>query len=149
MLTGDGKSWENIATSEYCMDDSNFADVSGNLGGRDVHAKPGGVQNKMIRREEWKLIFYGGYKPQIFNLKEDPQELHDRVDDPKVKEIKNMLNNEILTNWNPTKIHHRMIDLKKDQLLQQEWAKNTDPDDKLRWNLDPLNDSSMLNQTDI
>ena len=53
------------------------------------------------------------------------------------------------TNWNPTKIHHRMIDLKKDQLLQQEWAKNTDPDDKLRWNLDPLNDSSMLDQTDI
>ena len=149
MLTGYGKSWENVAISEYCMDDSDFADVSGNLGGRDVHAKPGGVQNKMIRREEWKLIFYGGYKPQLFNLIEDPRELHDRVDDPKVKEIKNMLNNEILTNWNPTKIHHRMIDLKKDQLLQQEWAKNTDPDDKLRWNLDPLNDSSMLDQTDI
>ena len=66
-----------------------------------------------------------------------------------VKEIKNMLNNEILTNWNPTKIHHRMIALKKDQLMQQEWAKNTDPDDRLRWNLDPLNDSSMLDQTDI
>ena len=42
-----------------------------------------------------------------------------------------------------------MIDLKKDQLMQQEWAKNTDPDDKLRRDLDPLNDSSMLDQTDI
>lgn len=41
-----------------------------------------------------------------------------------------------------------MIDLKKDQLMQQEWAKNTDPDDKLRWNLDPLNDSSRLDQAD-
>jgi choline-sulfatase len=148
MLISDNNSWENVAISEYCMDDSNFANVSGNLGGRDVHAKPGGVQNKMIRREEWKLIFYEGYKPQIFNLKEDPQELHDRVDDPKTKEIKATLINEVLTNWNPTKIHQRMIDLKKDQLMQQEWAENTDPDDKLRWNLDPLNDSSRLDQAD-
>ena len=91
MLTGDGKSWENVATSEYCMDDSNFADVSGNLGGRDVHAKPGGVQNKMIRREEWKLIFYGGYKPQLFNLIEDPRELHDRLMIQKSKKLKTCL----------------------------------------------------------
>ena len=52
MLISDINSWENVAISEYCMDDSSFANVSGNLGGRDVHAKPGGVQNKMIRREE-------------------------------------------------------------------------------------------------
>ena len=70
------------------------------------------------------------------------------VDYPKAKEIKASLINEVLTNWNPTEIHQRMIDLKKDQLMQQEWAKNTDPDDKLRWNLDPLNDSSRLDQAD-
>jgi len=149
LLTADDCSWENVAVSEYCMDDSDFADVSGNLGGRDVHAKPGGVQNKMIRRDEWKLVFYEGYKPQLFNLFEDPHELNDRIEDLKNKDIRDSLINEILAEWNPTAIHKRMINLKKDQLIQQEWAKLTDPDDMLRWDLDPLNDSSRLDEPNL
>ena len=119
------------------------------MGGKDVHAKPGGVQNKMIRRDEWKLVFYEGYKPQLFNLLEDPYELVDRIDDNKNKDIKDSLINEIFTDWSPAAIQKRMIDLKKDQLIQQEWAKFTDPNDMLRWNLDPLNDSSKLDQSDL
>ena len=149
LLTADDCSWENVAVSEYCMDDSDFANVSGNLGGRDVHAKPGGVQNKMIRRDEWKLVFYEGYKPQLFNLFEDPHELNDRIEDLKNKDIRDSLINEILADWNPTAIHKRMINLKKDQLIQQEWAKLTDPDDMLRWDLDPLNDSSRLDELNL
>ncbi|MDG2196813.1 MAG: sulfatase-like hydrolase/transferase, partial [SAR324 cluster bacterium] len=149
LLTGDSNSWENIATSEYCMDDSDFANISGNLGGKDVHAKPGGVQNKMIRCDEWKLVFYEGYEPQLFNLIEDPHELFDRSADSENKEIKEFLINEILTGWDPVAIHKRMIDLKKDQLIQQEWAKFTDPNDTLRWDLNPSNDSSRLDQVDL
>ena len=55
----------------------------------------------------------------------------------------------IRDSWSPAAIQKRMIDLKKDQLIQQEWAKFTDPNDMLRWNLDPLNDSSKLDQSDL
>jgi choline-sulfatase len=136
--------WEDLAISEYCMDDSDFSNISGNLGGRDIHAKSGGVQNKMIRRGEWKLVFYAGYKAQFFNLKEDPNELFDRIEDNRCKEIREFLLNEIQIDWNPKSIHKRMIELKKDQILQHEWAKLTDPEDILRWELDPINDSSKL-----
>ena len=34
--------------------------------------------------------------------------------------------------------------LKQEQKLQIEWAKNTDPGDTLRWNLDPEKDSTRL-----
>ena len=31
----------------------------------------------MLRREQWKYIAYPGYKPQLFDLDSDPNELHD------------------------------------------------------------------------
>ena len=36
--------------------------------------------------------------------------------------------------------------LKKEQKIQYEWAHNTDPEDILRWNLDPDKDSTRLEQ---
>ena len=136
--------WEDLAFSEYCMDDSDFFNISGNLGGRDIHAKPGGVQNRMIRKKEWKLNFFNGYDSQLFNLKNDPFELEDLSKKNNYKKIKDELTDLILKNWNPKKIHKKMLLLKKEQLLQQKWAKITDPPDQLRWELDPTKDSSKL-----
>jgi arylsulfatase K len=34
----------------------------------------------MLRRGNWKYVAYPGYKPQLFNLKDDPQEVHDLAD---------------------------------------------------------------------
>ena len=36
----------------------------------------------MVVWDEWKLIWYSGRKPQLFNLDFDPGEYHDRADDP-------------------------------------------------------------------
>ena len=58
-------------------DDSSGAAYSPNLGGPDVHARPGGVQNRMIRSGPWKLNYYHGFRPQLFNLDDDPHETRD------------------------------------------------------------------------
>ncbi|MGH7145034.1 MAG: sulfatase-like hydrolase/transferase [Planctomycetota bacterium] len=43
----------------------------------------GAHATRMIRRGDWKLIYYaGGNRTQLFNLKEDPRELLDRADVP-------------------------------------------------------------------
>ena len=42
------------------------------------------------------------------------------------------------------KISKRMRILKQERKLQIEWAKNTDPGDTLRWDLDPEKDSTRL-----
>ena len=39
-----------------------------------------------------------------------------------------------------------MIVLKGEQKIQQDWARNTDPEDTLRWDLDPLKDSTRLDK---
>jgi arylsulfatase A-like enzyme len=36
----------------------------------------------MLRGERWKYIFYEGFRPQLFDLVNDPQEREDRGDDP-------------------------------------------------------------------
>ena len=68
--------WKDAVFSEYCMNDSSVGSgMSANLGGADVHARPGGVQNRMVRSGDWKLNYYHGFEPQLFNLAEDPHEL--------------------------------------------------------------------------
>ncbi|MAQ49127.1 MAG: hypothetical protein CL720_05380 [Chloroflexi bacterium] len=136
--------WKNIAFSEYCMDDSNFNSFSGNLGGEDIHAKPGGVQNRMIRLDNWKLIYYHGYESELFNLEKDPFEQNDLSKDKKYFSVKEKLENLILKDWNPDHISKKMKILKQEQKIQYEWAHNTDPEDTLRWNLDPDKDSTRL-----
>ena len=136
--------WENIAFSEYCMDDSSVNDFSGNLMGNDVHAKEGGVQNRMVRKDNYKLIYYHGYEAQLFDLDSDPDELNDLSNNNNYLDKKNELLELLLKDWDPEKIHKRMIVLKDEQKIQQGWARNTNPDDTLRWELDPIKDSTRL-----
>ncbi|MAU56340.1 MAG: sulfatase [Dehalococcoidia bacterium] len=136
--------WENIAFSEYCMDDSSVNDFSGNLMGNDVHAKEGGVQNRMVRKDNYKLIYYHGYEAQLFDLDSDPDELNDLSNNNDYLDKKNELLELLLKDWDPEKIHKRMIVLKDEQKIQQGWARNTNPDDTLRWELDPIKDSTRL-----
>ena len=112
--------------------------------GNDVHAKDGGVQNRMIRKDNYKLIYYHGYEPQLFDLSNDPDELNDLSSNNNFLDKKTELLELLLKDWDPEKIHKDMIVLKGEQKIQQDWAKNTDPDDTLRWNLDPAKDSTKL-----
>ena len=126
------------------MDDSSVNDFSGNLMGNDVHAKEGGVQNRMVRKDNYKLIYYHGYEAQLFDLDSDPDELNDLSNNNNYLDKKNELLGLLLKDWDPEKIHKRMIVLKDEQKIQQGWARNTNPDDTLRWELDPIKDSTRL-----
>ena len=143
--------WDNLAFSEYCMDDSSVHDFSGNLSvgkfnNLDVHAKEGGVQNRMVRKDNFKLIYYHGYDVELFDLDNDPDELNDLAGDNNYLDKKNELLDLVLKDWDPEKIHKRMIVLKSEQMIQIDWARNTDPEDTLRWDLDPLKDSTRLDK---
>ena len=130
--------WKDAVFSEYCMNDSSAGSgTSANLGGADVHARPGGVQNRMVRMGDWKLNYYNGFEPQLFNLVEDPQELDDRAGDPSCKAIRDEMTHRVLDGWNPENVRERMQILRREQELMEQWAKNVDPPESLRWDLRP------------
>ena len=117
LLKGEDDSWEDVAFSEYCT----------NLG----------CLHRMVRQDEWKLNYYHGQPTQLFNLEEDPDELIDRSDDPACSEIVNELTAEVLDGWNPQEIQRKLEERSNDKGILTAWAKNTQPEDRYRWQLKP------------
>ena len=91
----------------------------------------------MIRHGDWKLNYYYGQPSQLFNLKDDPNELQDKTDDPKCQDIKNELTKKVLDGWNPEKIKLQMEEKQLDTQILGRWTRNTQPVDQYRWNLLP------------
>ena len=91
----------------------------------------------MVRSGNWKLNYYHGFEPQLFNLAEDPHELNDRAQDPSCKDVRDEMLDRVLNGWDPDHIAERMRILKSEQELMEQWAKNIDPPDSLRWDLRP------------
>ena len=42
----------------------------------------------MLRQGPWKYVYYAGYRPQLFNLNDDPHELNDLGADPALAEVR-------------------------------------------------------------
>jgi len=49
-----------------------------------------------------------------------------------------------LENWDPNEIAEKMRVLRRETEIKKDWGTKIDPDDSLRWDLDPLKDSTRL-----
>ncbi len=123
--------WEDLAFSDYCRD----ADV-GELP-FSVHTGPNGCFQRMIRRDEWKLSYYQGMQPHLFNLAEDPMETHDLARDLAYGRIRKELTEQVLDGGDPDVVASTMATIQGDQLVLEAWAKNVDPPEPIRWDLRP------------
>ena len=126
--------WEDIAFSEYCTDNTSEA-LSSDVPLPEGHED--GWYHRMVRWNEWKLIYYHGMEPQLFNLKEDPEELHDMSQALAHSEIKSMLIERVLDGWNPDAIATKMKSIQEAQKILGAWTRNVNPKEDIRWNLKP------------
>lgn len=117
LLRDEDVDWEDIAFSEFCTDE--------------------GCYQRMVRYNEWKLNYYHGQPSQLFNLQEDPNELHDLSDDQMYRDIMDELTEKVLDGWDPDSIAARMAAKQADTKVLGRWARNTQPADQYRWNLLP------------
>jgi len=113
VLQGAATDWEDVAFSEYCLDEGHY--------------------HRMVRRDEWKLNYYHGMEPQLFNLRQDPDELRDCAADPACAEIRAALEREVLAGWDPEPIARRMRSRRADRQLIDQWVKEVKPADQYRW----------------
>ena len=109
--------WEDIAFSEYCTDE--------------------GCYHRMLRSGDWKLNYYHGHPPQLFNLKEDPAELHDRAGDATYREVLERLTQQVLDGWDPESIAAKMEVKRAAAKILADWGRQTQPAEQYRWNLLP------------
>ena len=112
--------WEDVAFSEYCT---------------DKFGPPEGAFQRMIRRDEWKYIYYHGHPSQLYNLREDPDELVDRSSDPACRSVLQELQGEVLREWDPEWVRQKMEKKEADGPILQAWARHTGPEERYRWPL--------------
>lgn len=109
--------WRDETFSEYCTDI--------------------GWITRMVRSGPWKLNYYHGHRPQLFNLDVDPDERNDLATDPSHADVRTSLLDRLLADWDPDDIASRMAQKRADNALLRTWAQNTQPSDQYRWDLRP------------
>ena len=118
--------WENVAFSEYCADEYVPKSIDN-----------GKTYQRMIRQGDWKLIYYHGMEPQLFNLADDPGELVDRAQDAGCQSLRQELTARLLAEWDPQAIATTMAAKRADNVVLRGWAHNTNPEEHYRWPLRP------------
>ena len=121
----DNTPWEDITFSELAM----YAHRD-----RPYDADPtnDGTVQRMVRYNEWKLNYYHGMRPQLFNLAEDPDEVNDLAEDPAHRSIRDELVERVLDGWDPDEVTRKVALAQQDQRVLAAWARNVDPPDKYR-----------------
>ncbi|MDE2697621.1 MAG: sulfatase-like hydrolase/transferase, partial [Gemmatimonadota bacterium] len=113
LLRGEVDTWEDIAFSEYCIYEGHY--------------------QRMIRQGDWKLIYYHGYDPQLFNLSEDPEELYNRANDEDCQAIRKELTAKVLDGWDPEWVAEKMLEKRRDLEVIREWASATNAPEQCKW----------------
>jgi choline-sulfatase len=117
LMKGETSSWENIAFSEFCLDD--------------------GTVQRMVRKNQYKYIYYLDYPPQLFDLETDPDELQDLAGQPEFSELEKELHDKVLSNWDPVHIREHMAIKKQEYEIIENWARKTKPEERYIWPLSP------------
>ncbi|MCC6457070.1 MAG: sulfatase-like hydrolase/transferase [Caldilineaceae bacterium] len=114
--------WEDVAFSEYVA---------------DQYTPDGESYHRMVRQGAWKLVYYEGMEPQLFNLAEDPGEMQDRAADPSCRQIRAELTERVLADWSPTAIAPLLAQKRAETAILRQWANQTRPTEQYRWPLSP------------
>ncbi len=116
-------SWLDLTFSEYCTDGSARWD-EGNA-----------VVQRMVRWGPWKLNYYHGYRPQLFDLATDPQETFDLAEDSAHAEIRERLLGLLCADWDPNAIVRILARKRAERTILGQWWRTVEPPDEHRWTL--------------
>jgi len=95
------------------------------------------TQQRMVRSGRFKLVYYHGDAPQLFDLDDDPYERHDLSRDPQHAATCDALLARVLDGWNPDVIAARIRARREEKNVIDRWAQHVRPHDAFRWTLLP------------
>ncbi|MGQ7843293.1 sulfatase-like hydrolase/transferase [Granulosicoccus sp. 3-233] len=125
LLTGASEQWDNRTFSEYCTD--------------AVPAWTGGmaVQQRMMRDGDFKLHYYHGYPPLLFDLAADPDERVNLADRPEQQQRLTAMQKTLLADWKPDDIARTMRQRRQRKDILGRWAAVTEPGNTHLWPVKP------------
>ena len=117
--------WLDRTFSEYCH------------GSRFAWGTPGTSQNRMLRAGRYKLCYYHGHPPQLFDLADDPLEENDLAHSRRHAAVRQSMTQDVLRDWDPEAIARQIEASLPAKDLMAAWAKETRPPDTYMWPLRP------------
>jgi choline-sulfatase len=123
LLTGASDEWDDEVFCEYCTDA-----VPDWTGGR-------AVRQRMIRRGRWKLHYYWGEPPLLFDMETDPQERANLAGDPAHRAVLEDLTRRVLDGWNPEEIDAVMRRRRAQKDVIAAWVRETKPASTHIWEM--------------
>lgn len=125
LLKGENHQWADRAFSEYCTDA-----VPEWTGGQ-------AVRQRMLREGDWKLHFYHGYPPMLFNLADDPHEQFNLATNPDCAQRLQQMSEAIHEHWHPDSIEQTMLCRRDRKNIIADWARTVEPASTYVWPLKP------------
>ncbi len=134
LLTGESGEWLDRTFSEYCTD--------------EVPAWTGGmaVQQRMLREGDFKLHYYHGYPPLLFDLANDPEERFNLAGKTEQQQRLKAMLETLLASWDPDEIKIRMRQRRQRKDLLGRWAAHTEPENAHLWSLEADMNQLQANQ---
>jgi choline-sulfatase len=71
----------------------------------------------MVRRGNWKYIHSPADPDQLFDLDNDPTEVHNLADDPETRDVVSAFGAEVDERWDLTDLHHRVVESQQTRML--------------------------------
>jgi len=85
------------------------------------------VTCRMVRSGQWKYNYYYGMPPELFNIENDPNELHNLIGQSDYKEIEQHLNELVLRDWDPKHVQNKREQTQLQRPLIADWIRTTKP----------------------
>jgi len=100
----------------------------------ELHGDRGDPPARMICRGPWKLVHFHGYdEPQLFNIEEDPDEIHDRARDPASASVRDELHARVREGWSGQRVVDAMALLRERTRVLKAWSQAVRPPDPDHW----------------
>jgi choline-sulfatase len=81
--------------------------------------------SRMVRSGAHKYVYTRGLKPMLFDLERDPDELADLAGAPQARGIEERLRALALRDWDPERVHERILASQKRRLFLAEAARRS------------------------
>jgi choline-sulfatase len=84
----------------------------------ESHSEGNVTGSYMIRKEEWKYIYFTWYEPLLFNLKDDPGETRNRAEDPECQPILRELDDILRAQVDPDALTRKAFEAQDQKLAE-------------------------------
>lgn len=95
---------------------------------------------RMLRSGPWKYLYTHGLAPMLYNLDDDPDELHDLAGTAQLADIEKDLRARALEGWDPEQMHATILQSQKERLFLNTVAQSVEG--QPNWAYQPFVDES-------